>query len=208
MVAEIERAAARVEPAHDELVAREHLLPVDAEVLPRLVRSARDGEAPSDERRDVVRPAGLHRKPREVDVRTLPHDLLARRRASLLRRHVHDLQEERPRVLPRILQALRRLRLLEEREQLADFAQRRDRILTHAHRNAFRCAEQVAEHRHPMALRPLEQDFAGPPALRTRSQISVISSRGSTSIAMRFSSPRCSSCARKSRRSEYFMEGN
>ena len=85
-------------------------------------------------------------------------------RASLLRRHVHHLQEERPRVLPRILQALRRLGLLEEREQLADFAQRRDRILAHAHRDALRRAEQVAEHRHPMALRLLEQQ-RGPAGL-------------------------------------------
>ena len=45
---------------------------------------------------------------------------------------------------------------------------------------------------------------AGPPALRTRSQISVISSRGSTSTATRFSSPMRSSWATKSRRSRYF----
>ena len=157
VIAEVERAAARVEPAHDHLVARDHLLPVDAEVLPRLVRAARDGESPGDERRDVARPAGLHRKAREVDVGAFPHDVLARCRASLLRRHVHHLQEERPRVLPRVLEALRRLRLLEEREQLADLAQRRDRILAHAHRDAFRRAEEIAEHRNPMALRPLEQ---------------------------------------------------
>ena len=39
VVAEIERAAAMREPAHDHLVARDHLLAVDAEVLPRLVRA-------------------------------------------------------------------------------------------------------------------------------------------------------------------------
>ena len=38
--AEVERAAAVRQPAHDELVAREHLLAVDAQVLPRLVRPA------------------------------------------------------------------------------------------------------------------------------------------------------------------------
>ncbi len=42
---------------------------------------------------------------------------------------------------------------------------------------------------------------AGPPARSTRSQISVISRRGDTGTRMRFSSPRDSSCARKSRRS-------
>ena len=64
-----------------------------------------------------------------------------------------------PRVLPRVLQALRRLRLLEEREQLADFAQRGDRLFAHAERDARRRAEQVAEHgnarRSPAPSKPL-----------------------------------------------------
>src|SRR5688500_1125134 len=46
---------------------------------------------------------------------------------------------------------------------------------------------------------------AGPPAFNRRSQISVISRCGSTSTPTRFSSPCFSSCARKSRRSLYFM---
>src|SRR6266496_3087364 len=46
---------------------------------------------------------------------------------------------------------------------------------------------------------------AGPPALSTRSQTSVISSFGSTSARTRFSSPARSSCDRKSRRSPYLI---
>src|SRR6266581_1592075 len=46
---------------------------------------------------------------------------------------------------------------------------------------------------------------AGPPALSTRQQTSVISSFGSTSARTRFSSPACSSCDRKSRRSRYLI---
>src|SRR5258708_276741 len=46
---------------------------------------------------------------------------------------------------------------------------------------------------------------AGPPARSTRSQISVISSRGETSAATRLSSPLDSSCERNSRRSAYFI---
>ncbi len=42
---------------------------------------------------------------------------------------------------------------------------------------------------------------AGPPLRRTRSQISVISRRGSTSRAIRRNAPRCSSAAMNSRRS-------
>src|SRR5437667_3738077 len=51
----------------------------------------------------------------------------------------------------------------------------------------------------------LSNSNAGPAALSTRSQISVISRRGSTSTPMRLSSPRCSSWTRKSRRSAYFI---
>src|SRR6266850_6012801 len=46
---------------------------------------------------------------------------------------------------------------------------------------------------------------AGPPALSTRLQTSVISSFGSTSARTRFSSPACSSCDRKSRKSRYLI---
>ncbi len=55
--------------------------------------------------------------------------------------------------------------------------------------------------------RGFSNSSAGPAFFRTRSQISVISRRGSTSAPMRFNSPRLSSCAMKSRRSVYFMAG-
>ncbi len=155
------------EPAHDDLVARDHLLPVDAEVLPRLVRPARHREPPCDQRRDVVRPAGLHRQSREIDVGAFPHDLLAWRRAALLGRHVHHLQEHGPRVLPRVLQALRRLGLLQEREQLADFAQRFHRVFAHPHRDAARRAEEIAEHRdRGLSLSACSKRSAGPAGLQ------------------------------------------
>ena len=41
-------------PAHDDAVFSDHLLAIDAEVLPLLVRAARDGEAPGDERAGVL----------------------------------------------------------------------------------------------------------------------------------------------------------
>src|SRR5207344_2262295 len=105
----------------------------------------------------IAWPARLHRQPREIDVGTLPDDLLARPRRSLLRCHVQHLHEYRPRVLPRVLQAFRRIGFLEKREQLADLAQRRDRVLAHPHRDALRRAEQVAEDRHRVALGLFEQ---------------------------------------------------
>ena len=139
------------QPAHDQLVLGEHLLPIDAQVLALLERAARDGESPGDQRRDIAGPAGLHRQAREIELRAFPHDLLARRRRALLRRHVHDLQEHRPRILPRVLQSLGRLGLLEEREQLADFAQRGDRFFAHAQRNTKRRAEEIPQHGDPRA---------------------------------------------------------
>ena len=65
-LAEVERAAAVGEPAHDQLALADHLLAVDAQVLaqPRLghvARAARDDQAPGDQRRDVAGPAGLDR---------------------------------------------------------------------------------------------------------------------------------------------------
>src|ERR1700682_1445788 len=109
MVAKVERTAAMVQPAHDHLVPGENLLPIDTEVLPRLVRAPRDGKAPGDQGSYVAGPAGLHGQPCKINVAAFPHDLLAWRRPALLGSHVHDLQEYRPRVLPGVLQALRRL---------------------------------------------------------------------------------------------------
>ena len=119
-----------------------------------LVRPARDGEAPGDQRPDVARPAGLHRQPREIDVAAFPDDFLARRRRSAPSAPCcSTCMNTRPRVLPRVLEALRRLGLLQEREQLADFAQRRDGFLAHPERDALRRAEQIAQHRDRVALR-------------------------------------------------------
>jgi hypothetical protein len=88
MLAKILRAAAVRQPAHDELVAAQDLLAVDAEVLPRFVRPLRDDKAPGDERRHVAGPAVLHRQPRQIDIVAFPHYVLARRRAAFLGGHV------------------------------------------------------------------------------------------------------------------------
>jgi hypothetical protein len=68
-----------------DLVARDHLLPVDAQVLAlarvrHRLRAARDDQAPGDQRAGVAGPAGLHRQAAEVDVRALDILLLAGRR--------------------------------------------------------------------------------------------------------------------------------
>jgi hypothetical protein len=162
---EVERAAPVRQPAHDHPVATDHLLAVDAQVLPLLERPARHHQAPGDQRRGVPRPTVLDRQLRQVDLVTLPHHLLAGRGAHLLGRHVEHLLQHRQ-LVPGVLQALGRLGLLEVGEQLADFAQRRapvavGDVLAHAHRHPLRGAEEVGEHgdglRHALGHRLLEQ---------------------------------------------------
>src|SRR6266704_5505167 len=93
MILKIERAAAVRKPAHDQAVASDYLLPVDAEVLPALHGPARDCEAPGDERTRVPGPAGLHRQAAQIDLVSFPDDLVDRRRRAFLRRHVEHLLE-------------------------------------------------------------------------------------------------------------------
>ena len=157
VIAKIQRPAAMRQPAHDDLVRPEHLLAVDAEVLPVLVRPLGDDQPPGNQRRDVTRPAVLDRQAGQVDILALPDDFLARRGRHRFRRHVHHLLEDRQ-LVPGVLQALGRLRLLEVGEQFADFAQRLHRLLAHAERDALRRAEQVGEHGNGMPLGLLEQD--------------------------------------------------
>ena len=78
------------------------------------------------------------------------------RLAVRLRRHRQRLPVQRQ-LVPGVAHAARRLRLLEEGEQLADLAQAGDGFLAHAERHALGGAEEIAEHRHAVALRLLEQ---------------------------------------------------
>ena len=134
------------QPAHDDLVRPQHLLPVDAEILAVLVRPARHHQPPGDQRRDVARPAVLDRQFGEIDILAFPDDLLTRCRRHLFRRHVEHLLQHRQ-LFPGILQPLGRLGFFKEGEQLAHFAQRLHRFLAHAQRHALRRAKQVGEHR-------------------------------------------------------------
>ena len=205
VIAEIERAAAVREPAHDDLVRRDHLLPVDAEVLPRLVRPARDGEAPGDERRASPGQQVCTGSRARSTSSPSQHDLLARRAEHRLRRHVEHLHAaaascpRRPSALaaaraPSGTRAACRSRAAPRPSSSTPIASATRRgVPNRLPSTGIAC---------PVGR---SNSSAGPPAFSTRSQISVISRRGSTSAAMRFSSPRASSWARKSRRSRYFI---
>ncbi|MNN12433.1 hypothetical protein D3C81_1254250 [compost metagenome] len=155
-LAVVQGAAAMAEPAHDHLVAANHLLTIDPQVLALFVRPAGHGQAPGNQRRDIARPAVLHRQHAEVDVVAFDDHFVAGGILDHFRCHRHDLLEDRQ-LRPGILEALGRLRLLEEGQQLADFAQLADRLGAHAHGHPLRGAKQVAEHRNVEARRLFEQ---------------------------------------------------
>src|SRR5690606_7978402 len=81
-------AAAMRQPAHDELVAADELLPVDAQVLAPGTRAARDGQPPGEQGSHVLRPAMLQGNAAEVNVIALDDDLLAGRPTDAFRAHV------------------------------------------------------------------------------------------------------------------------
>ena len=149
--AEIERAAAVCEPAHDDLVRPQHLLAVDAQVLALLVRAFRDHETPGNQGRDVARPAMLDRQAGQVDVGAFPDDFLARGALHFLRRHVPHGLDERAEVHD-VAVALGRLGLLQARQHVADLAQLADVVRAHAQRHAAGRAEQVGQHRNRIRL--------------------------------------------------------
>jgi hypothetical protein len=151
VLAEIERAAAVRQPAHDDLVRPQHLLAVDAQVLALLVRPLGDDQAPGDQRRDVARPAGWIGRRSEVDVLAFPHDFLAGRPFDFLGRHVPHRLDERTHV-HHVAEALGRLRFLQARQHVADTAQFADIVGAHAEGHPARRAEQVGQHRHAVRL--------------------------------------------------------
>src|SRR5918999_4066070 len=118
MVSVIERAPSMREPAHDQAVLPDHLLAIDAEVLPRLGRAARHGEAPRDERTSVLRPARLHRQAAEIDVFVFDDDLLAGCIRNGLWRQVEELLPDR-KLVPQVAQAFRGLWLAQKGEHFS-----------------------------------------------------------------------------------------
>ncbi len=155
-VAEIQRAAAMGQPAHDDLVARQDLLAVDAQVLAVFPGAFGDHQCPGDEGPGVAGPAGLNRQASEVNLIGVEDMLLAGRALQQPRRHIQHFPEYRQ-FLPGILHALRRFGFLEGCQQFADAAQGVDRVRAHARGDAFGGTEQVGQYRYVGAPGVLEQ---------------------------------------------------
>ena len=121
VIAIIERAATRAQPAHDDLVGSDHLLAINAEVLALFVRAARDHQAPRNQRGRVSRPAGLYRQAAEIDIGALPYLFLAGSVRYHPGRHAEHLLHERQ-FVPHIPPAARGFGFFQVCEQFADFA--------------------------------------------------------------------------------------
>jgi len=156
VVAKVERAATVRQPAHDELVAPEQLLAVDAQVLARLVRPACDHQAPGQQRGHVVGPAVLYGQLLQIDVGALELHLLARRALQHLGPHAPK-RARHGRQLGGVAQAARGLGLFELGQKLAKLAQPRHRIEAAGARHPRRGAKQVGQHRHRVAARVFKQ---------------------------------------------------
>ena len=154
---EIERAAAVAEPAHDQLVAADQLLAIDAQVLTFLIGPAGNHQRPGHQRAGVAWPAGLNRQLGEVHVVAFDDVFLAGPRAAHLGIHAQHLAEDRQ-LLPGVAEPLGRLRLLQEGQQLAEFAQLFHGLPAHAQRHAPLGAEQIPQHRDRRPLGVFEQN--------------------------------------------------
>ena len=112
MIPEIQRAAPVRQPAHDDLVGPQHLLTIDAQILPGFVWPACDHQPPGDEWRDIARPAVLDGQSRQVNLLAFPHNFLTGGGRQDFGGHIEHLLEHRE-LVPGIFQALGRFRFLE-----------------------------------------------------------------------------------------------
>src|SRR5690606_17592779 len=180
---EVQGAAAVAEPAHDHLVAADHLLAIDTQILAILVRSTGDHQPPGNQRAGIAGPAGLYRDARQVDIVALDDGGLAGRIAYHLRRHGDHLLHQRQ-LGPGVLEPLRRVGFLEVGQQSADLVQLTDALGTHAHGDRSGVPNRLPSTgmSYPVGF---SNSSAGPPRRRVRSQTSVISSTGETGVWMR-----------------------
>ena len=144
------------EPAHDHAVATDDLLPVDAEILALVRRTARRSEPPSNERGGIAGPASLDRPGRKIDIAAFELDFLHDRVFHGLRCHVEHLFQQRQRA-PGCAQAARRLGRAQRREHAPEIGQGRGVVQPEGRGNALLRAEQVREHADSARARTSEQ---------------------------------------------------
>ena len=202
-VLKIQRAAAMRQPAHDDLVRRDHLLAVDAEILARLVRPARDHQAPGDQRRDIAGPAGLDRQLAQIHVACLPTRFPGRARWTGPWA-TWSAPASAPAISPRHPSSPWAVRVPSGRPAACP-PRAAPRWIPRPCPVPRGAACRTGWPAPACCVRRVLEQDRRPCARSTRSQISVISRCGETGAVTRLSSPSFSSCAMKSRRSWYFI---
>src|SRR5699024_935213 len=90
MIAEVQRTTTVRQPAHDELVAPQYLLPVDAQVLPACAWAPGDDQPPREQRCNIPWPAVLYGQRVQIHVGPFDYSLLTRRLAYHAGIHVPE----------------------------------------------------------------------------------------------------------------------
>ena len=86
-VPQIQRASTMRQPAHDQAIAADQLLPINTQVLPLFFGPAGYGQTPGHQRTRILGPAGLDRETTQVHGVTLDDFLLTSRPAFTAGRH-------------------------------------------------------------------------------------------------------------------------
>ena len=149
-VPKIQRATAVRQPAHDHLARADHLLAVDADVLPQpgplnALWPPGDHQAPGDQRPGVVGPACLDGPARQIHLVTRQLHFAASAIAPSHRLHVPDRLDHLHQPAG-VLDAARRLWLFQPCQQVADVSQLGHVGGTHAQSHPARRAKQIGQH--------------------------------------------------------------
>jgi len=149
------------EPTHDYLARADHLLAVDAQVLPvpgswHALGTPSDHQAPRNQGSDVTRPTSLDRPSREIDFTVVGHDLAARSIETMPRLHI----PKRPckfQQAPGVSQPSWWFGLPQTGQQFPNSAKTCYIFGTHSEGDASLSPKQIGQNRHRMAAWMLEK---------------------------------------------------
>ena len=176
--AKVQCTAALRQPTHDQAVRPQQLHAIDTEILPFLVRAPGDHQWPGNQWRNIFRPAGLYWQQAQIDIRTFQAILSTGCPADGFWRHRQGLPKY-GQFVPGIPHAFGRVRLTQKRQQFTNFSEVGNVFAPMP--RATRCTVPNRLASSGIDDLPVfSNSRAGPPRFRTRREISVTSSLGST----------------------------
>ena len=152
---EVERAAAVMQPAHDEPVTADHLLSINTDVAARFEWPPGDDQSERNQLAGVVRPAVLNGEHVEIDVGAFQHHLLAGRFVDRERVDRRQLAHGRQ-SLTHAARIRRELRQRQPGELVAQRAKLLTIVEADGGQHAPLAAENVAGERHLAVGRVIE----------------------------------------------------